>query len=196
MRLFVALEIPLHVREALVEWQRQAMEVLNPHAWRVIPERNWHLTLAFYGEVSDQTCDVLGDALHEYILPCVAPVLHFSDVGVFPRPARPRTFWIGVDDAAQPGRLKQLARCCRQAGHATLRKRSAREEPFRGHITLARAGREKPAPFTPELWRQMPDLPPMIWRPTRLCLFRSWLRPEGARYACVQEFDIEGDTNV
>ena len=191
MRLFAALDIPFHVRETLAEWWQKAALALDADDWRLMPERNWHLTLAFYGEVSGQACDALSDALHEYLQLCVPPSLHFSHVGVFPRPARPRTCWIGVEDNNSSGQLKQLARCCRQAGHATLRKHSAREEAFRGHITLARA-RGYPPPFTPEQWQHMPDVPVVTWTPIYLYLFRSWLRPEGAHYACVEKFSIEG----
>jgi len=191
MRLFAALEIPFRVREELAEWWQTAARALEVHSWRLIPENNWHLTLAFYGDINGQLCDTLSDSLREHLLGCAWPMLHFSCVGVFPRPSRPRTCWIGVEDVDSSGRLKQLARCCRQAGHATLRKRRAREEPFRGHITLARA-RGYPQAFTPEQWQHMPVVPNVTWTPQHLCLFRSWLRPEGAHYACVEKFHIEG----
>jgi 2'-5' RNA ligase len=50
---------------------------------------------------------------------------------------------------------------------------------FRAHVTVARMGgdpRRRPAPGP------LPATPPLRFRARRICLYRSWLEPEGARY--------------
>ncbi len=176
---------------------------LPDNEWRDIPTQNWHVTLAFYGQVNG--LDV--DALAEELAACAAktePIgLEMQDFGAFPRAARPRVFWAGIGMVARVGMaadiasekqvkdLKNLARCCRRAGHATLRKRTAKERPFRGHITLARTG-DFATPLTAECWQALPDMPQLAWTATSLALFTSKLRPEGAQYRRVEEFTFEG----
>ena len=80
-----------------------------------------------------------------------------------------------------------MARCCRRAGHATVRKRSAKVAPFRGHITLAR-GNEFTAPISAEMLAEMPPCPELEWVADSLVLYQSILRPEGAKYRKLEEF--------
>jgi len=203
MRLFVAIEIPEHVRQELASWWTEASLCLPDNEWRDIPTQNWHVTLAFYGQVNG--LDV--DALAEELAVCAAktePIcLEIQDFGTFPRAARPRVFWAGIRMVAEAGMaagiapekqakgLKNLARCCRRAGHATLRKRTAKERSFRGHITLARSG-DFATPLTAECWQALPDMPQLAWTAASLTLFASKLRPEGAQYQRVEEFTFEG----
>jgi len=200
MRLFAAIEIPEHVCNELATWWTEASLHLPAGEWRDVALRNWHMTLAFYGEMSGSDkngSDV--NALAEALDSCAAgtPPLELiigsgsADCGAFPRSARPRVFWAGVSSNQQTKDLKNLARCCRRAGHATLRKRTAKERPFRGHITLARAG-DFATPLTAECWQRLPTMPQLTWKASSLTLFASRLRPEGAQYRRVEEFIFEG----
>ncbi|RMH62601.1 MAG: RNA 2',3'-cyclic phosphodiesterase [Zetaproteobacteria bacterium] len=192
MRLFAALDVPDQIAHPLQSWRARFAPAMARQGWRMLEPHAWHLTLAFYGEVNGRECAALVERLAEDIEEYAAPRLRLEACGVFPSAARPRSFWVGVGDVSH--RLEKLARCCRRAGHATLRKRGRREEPFRGHITLARARGKVPC-FTPEHYR-LPQVPALDWTPERLCLFRSWLRPEGAHYACVEAFALKGEMDV
>ncbi len=195
MRLFAALDLPDEVRDDIAAWWTAASVMLPAGEWRDIPKNNWHLTLAFYGEVNGAELDDLAEALAE----CagLSPRLSLSTggVGVFPRPARPRVFWAGVGEEDGGKGLRHLARCCRQAGHVTLRKQSAREIPFRGHITLARAGADV-APITGDTWADLPELPVVSWRSEVLGLYASQLRPQGAVYRLIESFELKGNQHV
>jgi len=118
------------------------------------------------------------------------PLIHLQagGFGVFPRPARPRVFWAGVVDVGEENALKRLARCCRRAGHATVRKRSSKEAAFRGHITLSRAGKQvKPL----DVASMLPSVPETDWYADRMCLFQSVLRPEGPQYRRLETFKFK-----
>jgi len=191
MRLFVALGLPVAALEEAAAWWPAACVHLPVGQWRDIPRRNWHLTLAFYGETSGNCVDALADTLAEcaFRTPCLK--LHFRGFGVFPGLQRPNVFWLGVQEDAGHSGLKKLARCCRQAGRATVRKQTAREPPFRGHITMARR-RGYPVPLTAEAIAQMPEAPDISWQAKTLRLYRSELHRDGARYFVLEEFTLAG----
>ena len=189
MRLFAALELPEHVRRGVYEWWSDASEHLDRDLWRHLPVQQWHLTLAFYGDVAGEHVDDLAESLSLCAESSPALPLISEGCGVFPKPARANVFWIGVADAADPQQLKHLARCCRRAGHATVRGSGAREAAFRGHITLARARNRFTAMRSdcPALGLAGPEIE---WQAERLCLYESILRPEGAKYRRLETFDL------
>ena len=197
MRLFAALELADEARDALAEWWVEACLQLEPSEWRDVPAHNWHLTLAFYGEVDGRDVADLAEALSS----CAAQVEPFwlvtGGMGVFPSPKRPRVFWAGVNETAEGGMLKRLARCCRHEGHAMLRKREdhrgrGREAPFQAHVTMARARYpEFLEPVDLNILRKMPPVPEISWQVERLGLYHSILKPEGARYHLLETYEFE-----
>ncbi|MDQ6982329.1 MAG: RNA 2',3'-cyclic phosphodiesterase [Mariprofundus sp.] len=187
MRLFAAVELPEDAIEALSDWWLEATEYLKQSDWRPVPAHLWHLTLAFYGDVGADDAD----SLPEQLTACVENIqfIHLctGGFGVFPKPLRPRVFWAGVEDIDGGKSLKHLAHCCRRAGHATVRKRTAREAAFRGHITMARA-RTYPKGLDAGMVQMIPPVPEIYWCADRLSLFQSILRPEGPQYRRLETF--------
>lgn len=211
MRLFAALDIPFEIAEEIDAWWQEVATHFEPGDWRDVPMKNWHLTLAFYGDVEGGEVDDLAEALAEYVQGSTkrqpgrfvrigegeetgvsGPLALKSDgFGAFPRFSKPQVFWAAVDDSDGSGRLKEMARCCRRAAHATVRKRSAKVSPFRGHITLAR-GNEFTAPIGAETLAEIPPFPELEWTADSLVLYQSILHPEGAKYRKLEEFSFEG----
>ncbi len=210
MRLFAALETPYTITEEIHAWWLEAGGQLNIGDWRDVPTKNWHLTLAFYGDVKGGEVDDLAEVLAEYVKGttkeplksgCIregelsgvnAPIgLKTTEFGAFPKFSKPRVLWAGVGDLEGSGELKEMARCCRRAGRATVRKRSAKESPFKGHITLARAN-EFVVPITTGMLAGMPPFPKLTWEAESLSLFQSTLHPDGAKYRKLEEFSFGG----
>ncbi|TLS67850.1 RNA 2',3'-cyclic phosphodiesterase [Mariprofundus erugo] len=195
MRLFAAVEISPDVEAELAEWWLLAGKHFDPQYWRQVKPAGWHLTLAYFGEVAGRDIDDLAESLAACA--AVSPPLKLccSGFGVFPRPQRPHVFWAGVDDVAESGAMRNLARCCRQAGHATVRKHTAGEAPFRGHITLARCRSDHGAFFAAPDLQALPQLPELAWTAGRFCLFQSVLHAEGAQYRRLETFQLSGRAN-
>jgi RNA 2',3'-cyclic 3'-phosphodiesterase len=190
MRLFASLAIPDEIRDELHAWWEAANAGFSPAEWRDVPPRNWHLTLAFYGDVDGRETDDLAEALGECARGHAPMTLRTRGFGAFPNPMRPRVLWAGIEDEpGSEGSLIRLARCCRLAGRATVRKRSARDEPFRGHVTLARAS-QSALPIGAEAMQAMPEVPFMSWTVGTLLLMQSILRPEGAQYRILEAFPL------
>jgi 2'-5' RNA ligase len=190
MRLFAALDIPDHVNESLSDWWADAYIHLNTKDWRHVPPHHWHLTLAFYGDVAGSDVDDLAESLVDCATRSPVLSLKTEAYGVFPSPRRPRVFWAGVEDAGEASDLKHLARCCRRAGHATVRKRNAKETAFRAHITVARSRAHAKALDTDRLGL-MPPVPQISWNADGISLFQSILLPDGAQYRRLETFKFK-----
>jgi 2'-5' RNA ligase len=125
MRLFVALDLPGHLRLALA-----GLSGGIPGA-RWTPPENYHLTLRFIGEVPNWQAQELDDALaavrgREVVL-TLAGVGSFSDRG------RATSVWAGVERNDRLTHLQQkIETALQRAGLEPERRR------FTPHITLAR----------------------------------------------------------
>jgi 2'-5' RNA ligase len=189
MRLFAALDLPAEVCGALHAWWGTASAAYSPSVWRHVPPHSLHLTLAFFGEVPGGDTAALAEALGACAARQGPLQLALDGFGAFPSLSRPRAFWAGVADVGHAdGSLPRLARCCRLAGHATVRKRPAQDTPFRGHVTLARASQA--AAIGAEVLAAMPPLPELAWTAGTLLLIQSMLRPDGARYRILEDFPL------
>ena len=195
MRLFAAVDVPEDIRQEIAAWWAAACVHLPAGDWRDVAVRNWHVTLAFYGEVRGDEVDDLAEALADCAATASPLILRTGACGVFPNASRPRVFWGGVGSVDGAKDLAYLARCCRLAGHVTLRKHTAKEAPFRGHITLARALPDA-APLGGEVWQSLPDLPVLEWTVGAVSLYASQLRPQGPIYRLVEAFEYKGNHHV
>src|SRR5437660_10057181 len=132
MRLFIALEIPVAVRENLAALLK-SLQAISPETGWVRPE-NLHLTLKFIGEVCETKLAAIRSALAT--VRSDRPVtLRFRGLGFFPDEKHPRVFWAGIE--ASPN-LKTLSAAIDKATERLGIPRAQR--PFSPHLTLARFG--------------------------------------------------------
>jgi 2'-5' RNA ligase len=172
MRLFVAVVPP---RPVLLEL-RAAISTLphtDPNLRWERPE-NWHITLAFLGEVSDEALPELQESLGRAAARNAPIELSLAGGGSFSS----RALWAGVQgDVARLGRLAEsvasVARRCRV---------KVEDKSFRPHLTLARV---RGVPRTARVTGTGPvDLQPYV---DRMQVFRTprWLVGEMDLFASV-----------
>ncbi len=193
LRLFAALTIPSDVLDAIGQWWETARHALPRRGWRPIPRENWHLTMAFYGEIDGGLLGDLEQALSRELAGLPPVDLGSRGVGTFPSPERPRVFWLGIDG---PG-LERIARHCRGAVEALPARaggRSGDEHPFKGHLTLARARQGRR--FDPRCLLAMPPPPTLQWHAETLDLYRSRLSPDGARYEILTRYALQAPSDT
>jgi 2'-5' RNA ligase len=134
VRLFVAIVPPAAVLDEL----EAAVAPLRP-AWpalRWTGRPAWHLTLAFLGEVSEDTAAALGPRLERAAHRHPILSLSFAGGGAFPAPGRARVLWTGIR-----GDRRALEALARSAGAGARRAGAPPPDegrPFRPHVTLAR----------------------------------------------------------
>lgn len=171
MRLFAAVVPPPAVLDALdvfVEPRRDADPDL-----RWVARDNWHLTLAFFGEVGDDRLEPLTGALDAVRGRPFRLVL--DGAGAFPNPAAGRVLFHAVTDGS--AELSALGRKVRTAADRVgVPSDNAKHRP---HLTLAR--RRRPGELTRWL-RVVDSFPPAAFEVTAFHLMRSELRPSGAAY--------------
>jgi 2'-5' RNA ligase len=173
LRLFVAIEPPEAVRQALQQLQRGA-------GVRWIAPEQLHLTLLFLENVPAEFLEPLCRALTTISLPAFD--LALAGLGCFPSPRAPRVLWAGLE--RQP-RLDELATAIRQA--ATAGALPVEERPFTPHLTLGRV--REPARFPLHHWLQQP-FSQCQFSVQEFALFRSLLTPRGAVHTLLQHFPL------
>lgn len=144
-RLFVALELPEAVREAVAQRVETHRGDLPRARW--IHPSALHLTLVFLGDVADEPLPALSDALGAAFAPHPPLTLELVGAGTFPPPAprkRARVAWLGVRVDGGVERLQALQGDVAEAARATVDHEPDRR-PYSPHLTLARP--KKP-------WRQ------------------------------------------
>jgi len=176
-RLFVALELPEVLKEAIGEIQVGLRDA------RWLDEEGLHLTLAFIGEVDGAAGRRIEEALSRVEAPSLEIELH--GLGHFPLRGSPRVLWTGASPAAE---LRFLAAAVRRelsrAGYPPERRK------FAPHVTIARFRRPPPPPALQDylgsyaLFRT-PAVPVVSFR-----LLSSVLRPSGARYTVEADFPL------
>ena len=132
VRLFVALDIPGRVREALAELSARLKKTCLSARW--VRLESAHITLKFIGEVPlDDRVETIREALGEPSRGFAPIVLRFAGLGFFPNERRPRVFWAGIEAGPQLAALAAAIEAkLEPLGH------SRRKARFHPHITLAR----------------------------------------------------------
>ena len=171
-RLFVAIDPPASVREALATWARAAASAVPSPVGRssiggdaggrrskighqigqlrILEADTLHLTLCFLGSRPPEEIDALAVEVHD------------------------------VDQ--RDGVLAQLQRAVASAIADAIDWRPERRR-FRGHVTVARTrSGSRAARRSSVSDARLPPTPQRSFKPERVVLYRSWLAPTGATY--------------
>jgi 2'-5' RNA ligase len=125
VRLFVSISPP---EDARVHLAATLLEL----AERVVRPEQWHVTLAFLGEVPEDAVPAVGDAVRKAAAGAKPLRLRLLGAGAFGRERA--AVWVGL--AGDLGRLERLARVVR--GALLAAGIPAEDRPFTPHLTLAR----------------------------------------------------------
>jgi len=187
-RVFVALMLGEREGRALAA---AVDPTLGPGFRRPRPE-GLHLTLFFLGPVPREGLEGLAGALGHALRGLPVPRLRLGRAGAFPSLERARVLWVGVEPArgADAGALEELqAAVLRGLEAAGVDTRAAGREPFRPHVTVARA-RARVA-GAPPAFRAL-DLE-RAWCPGQVALVESRSGAGPPLYAPLARFDLDPD---
>jgi len=177
LRLFVALELPQSLRDALTRLQ-------EPHRHR--KDVRWadpgtlHLTLKFLGDMPEDAVPEIASALVTIAARQAPLSLEVAGFGVFPRRGPPRVLWVGVGGDTEP-----LAALVEAVDDALAPLGVPREtRPYHPHITLGRVKRGRAG----EAIDALSGLGRLGgFEARRLVLFQSTLTPAGAKHEALAE---------
>lgn len=174
MRAFIALEPPEEFVEDIAALARVLSAAVEG---RFVPRQNYHVTLAFLGDVDEAHARDAMDAMDEACARVSTVPLCPDGLGKFGR-ASDATLWLGLTPDPE---LTNLATRLREA----LRVRGIPfdEKSFLPHITLARRARI-PQGLLPELTFPLPC------DAAHVTLFKSTLSHDGAQYKPLYEIGL------
>ena len=188
MRAFIAIELPLDIRNSLAKIQDKLRPTLPKASW--VKPINLHLSLKFLGEVSLKQINYIQEAILETIKITSPFEIELETLGVFPDFRQVRIIWIGTNQP--PLRLEQLVE---QLEKKLFESGIPKEDhPFRAHITL---GRIKHPILPSELEKTLNRLKNEItglnlkFNPRGITLFQSVLGAGGPTYNILKEADFE-----
>jgi RNA 2',3'-cyclic 3'-phosphodiesterase len=173
-RLFIAVELPEHVKDVLVATQDALRAEQPPVRWTA--RAAMHLTLCFLGECDEALVEPIAGVMHGVFNGRHAPQVKLASAGSFPG-----VVWVGVagDVAGLRAMQADLAAALEPLGFAVEQRR------FTPHLTLGRVRRDADrgeVRVLMEHMRQLPPPEPVPWRAEHVALFRSELQPGGSRY--------------
>ncbi len=96
IRAFIAIELPLSLREALYDSVRRVGANVTDRAIRWVKPGNIHLTLRFLGDTQETLLPVIGEELQARVNSLNPLTLTTDKIGCFPDPGRPRVIWVGL----------------------------------------------------------------------------------------------------
>jgi 2'-5' RNA ligase len=183
-RLFVALDLPGEVRDAIVDWQRVE---LGDEALRVVGPQNLHITLAFLGYLPEKAIGSVAEVVHG--LEAAAPRIELAPEPLGKPKGRPRLFALEARSEATVALQARL-----QDGLVARRLYEPEKRPFWPHVTVARVrpqkrGAKRPARIERPPGR-LPEALSEAFFAVRLTLYRSILRPQGAEYAPLAQLEL------
>jgi RNA 2',3'-cyclic 3'-phosphodiesterase len=172
-RLFVALDLPGAVVEALVTWRAPLLR--EREDLRAVAPEALHVTLCFLGAKSEEAIPPLATV----VASCAARTGGVSGVALgealwLPR-RRPRVLGVAIEDRhGQLGALQEqlVARLAAGGRH------DPEARPYLPHVTVARVRGRDPL----RRGDALPVPPSVVFDGAALTLYRSRLRPDGARY--------------
>lgn len=192
MRLFVAIELPEEWHNALAR-EEQALEAAAPGYCRWVDPRLMHVTLAFLGWQPAVAWPTIERAVEAAAAAAPTLTLSLDRLGSFGGRRSLRVVWLGVKDAPA-GALAAF-----RAGVVAALQEGGIEleaEPFRAHITLARARREATAGQSEAMYLALGSRPAprvQLHQCAEVTLMRSDLRPTGAVYTPLFRTRLGGD---
>jgi RNA 2',3'-cyclic 3'-phosphodiesterase len=185
LRLFIAIELPEPLREALADLIGRLRKAFHFTAcspsW--VAPASMHLTLRFLGATPPDRVEALKQELAAVAGGFPPPRLRAMELGVFPDWKRPRVLWVGVRDK------NDVLRPLQAALEAKVRELGfeAERQAFRPHLTLARFRRLKGVHVVRPIAETHKGFRSEVFAPAGLSLMQSELGPEGARYTRLSE---------
>ncbi len=188
MRLFVALDLPGDVREALVALIARLKPLCRAARWA--RPKGMHVTLKFIGHAiagGDAEKLAATQAALAGVRSADPVEIRYRGIGFFPDSRRPRVVWCGVEPSAN------LASLAADIKHALEPLGIPREErAFVPHLTLARFKSPEGVPPLARAAAEFAQHDFGFARETEFHLFESLLKPGGAEYRKFASYSFVG----
>ena len=180
LRVFIAVEIPLPIRQAIHDQTESLRAALGRDLVRWVPLENMHLTLKFLGDVSPANMKFITQMLTAETKNCAPFSMQIGGLGSFPTSRRTRIIWIGIH---APATLTSLQHGIESA--AARLGYEAETRPFSPHLTIGRVRQQVSASDQQKVRAALEQSQVGMLGNADVAavhLFQSDLKPSGAEY--------------
>jgi len=182
----VALDLPDELREGIAAWGRDALA--DPALRPVAPE-SLHVTLAFLGQRREEEIEEIAAVVRRNAGP--APWVELLDPEQRPSRGRAKVYALPALSPGTEALQAGVGQALVEGGFFTQEKR-----PFWPHVTVARVRPEGRGSRRPAVVSEPPGKLPGGLSEARICrrmtLYRSELKPTGARYVPLAQVKLPG----
>jgi 2'-5' RNA ligase len=184
MRAFFAITLPEAITESLGALSQRLRLKGAKASW--VPPQRMHLTLRFFGDITEEQCAGMIAAAVAPLAEVLAPEFLITGVGSFGRKGRPDVIWAGAQILA--GDVEAILRAVDAAARA--QGIEVENRPFRPHITLARIRDPRSAgALAAELGHEA-GFAAGQFTCHNVTLYQSRLTPSGPEYSIIKEFPL------
>jgi len=184
IRSFIAISLPEELKESLGEFQARLKKAQADVKW--VRPASLHITLRFLGYLTPEEVEKAGKALEKVAQKFSPFTIQLEGYGTFPERGRPRVIWTGItlgkDQLAQIS--QQLEKCLDDFGFPPA------DKPFSPHLTLGRIKTGKNLNNLIEYLNKEGNKIYGKFLAKSIILFKSELRPEGARYSVIKQVGL------
>jgi RNA 2',3'-cyclic 3'-phosphodiesterase len=179
IRAFIALDLPVGVHRSLAALQQEWQQAEAPVSW--IKPESIHLTLKFLGNIATEQATEIEGILQELAATHAPFRLQPVGCGAFPSLKQMRVVWAGLQ-----GGVEELLGLHKAVEEALIPLGFAPEDrPFRAHLTLGRVKGKRHLQLLQEAILRRQGFQAEAFDVTDVVLYKSELRPEGARYTAL-----------
>jgi len=186
MRCFIAIPIPGNIHSQLSKIQSQLKETDADVKWVGID--NIHLTLKFLGEVDEQKIKAISEKLKEIADKHTCFQTRAEKAGAFPTLSNPKVVWIGLNKNEE--KINNLQKEIEGSLHSFGFEKETRL--FHPHLTLGRVRSKKNIQKLTEEIKTLSSFQSDCFTADKIVLFKSILKPQGAEYTTLDEFEFLG----
>jgi RNA 2',3'-cyclic 3'-phosphodiesterase len=185
-RVFCAIEIPEKIRQSISQHAQQLHEALPDVQASWTKPDNIHLTLKFFGNISQRQVLKASEAAARAVDGLKSFTIHVEGAGAFPSRGPARVLWIGIKDLT--GKLIQLeqkfeSECEREGFHKEGR-------AFHPHLTVARLRGPRGARALADKHHELGFESSEV-TVSSLILFRSELSSKGSTYTRISKHRLD-----
>jgi len=189
IRSFLAIDLPDEIKENL----RKIQNRLKPLMAGIGGDVRWikaeaiHLTLQFFGYINADEIALISEIVKKNVDGITPFMLNLGSPGAFPAITRPRVIYLGLE--GETDTLCRLQdRIVTDLAEIGFKKE---KRPFTSHLTLGRLKSSTKLPGIEEVFHKITGLAKGSFTVNGLKLYRSDLRPDGAVYTVLENFEFE-----
>ena len=187
IRSFLAFELPLEVETVVTRVSDELKQSSLDAKW--VKPGNIHLTVVFMGNVETDEIPKIKEEVGKVCLMYGCFDISLKGLGCFPHTRKPRVVWVGLD-----GALERMS-LFRDALQERLIPFGIEEERrgFKPHLTLGRFRKPRRTSSEElELFSRYGNVTSPVCSLMELVLFKSELKPDGARYTRLGAWPLSG----